>query len=64
MNRLPEEISFISTTECGVIQKWERCLHILKEELVIGGVKIRHHESQIASRLMDDKNTIKILNRF
>ena len=37
MNRLSAAIEFISTTECRVIKKGERSLHILKEELVVGG---------------------------
>ena len=64
MNRLSAPIAFISNTECGVIKKWERSLHILKEELVVGGGKIGHHESQIASGVTDDQNTIIILIIF
>ena len=57
-------IAFISTTECGVIKKWEISLQILKEELVVEGGKIRHHESQIASGVTDNQNTIRILIMF
>ena len=58
MNRLSAAIAFISTTECEVIKKWEISMNILKEELVIGGGKIGHHMSQIASGVTDDQNTI------
>ena len=64
MNRLSAAIVFILTTECGAIKKWERSMHILKEELVVGGGKIGHHESQIASGVTDDQNTIRILIIF
>ena len=64
MNRLSAAIAFISTTECEVIKKWERYLHILREELVIGGGNIGYHESQIASRVTGDQNTIRILIIF
>ena len=64
MNMLSAAIAFISTTECGVIKKWEIYLHILKDELVVGGGKIGHHESQIASGVTDDQNTIRILIIF
>ena len=64
MNRLSAAIDIISTTGCGLIKKWERSLHILKEEVVVGGGKIRHHESQIASGVTDDQNTIRILIIF
>ena len=39
-------------------------MHILKEWLVFGGGKIGHHVSQIASRVTDDQNTIKMLIIF
>ena len=39
-------------------------MHILKEELVVGGGNIGHHESQIASGVTDDQNTIRILIIF
>ena len=64
MNRLLAAISSLSTIELGVIKKWEISLQILKEELVVGGGNIRHQESQIASRVMDDHNTIRILIIF
>ena len=61
---LSAAIVFISTTECGLIEKCKIYLHILKEELVVGGVNIRHHDSQIASGVTDDQNTIRILIIF
>ena len=64
MNRLAAAITFISTTEYGVIKKWERSLHILKEELVVGGGRIGHHEPQIAIMVTNDQNTIIILIIF
>ena len=64
INRLSAPIAFISNTECGVIKKWERSMHILKEELVVGGGNIGYHESQIASRVTDDHNAIIILIIF
>ena len=39
-------------------------MHILKKDLVVGGGKIGHHESQIASGVTDDQNMIKILIIF
>ena len=62
MNRLSAAIAFISTTEWGIIKKWEKSLHILKEELVVGGggEGIRQNVSQIASGVTDDHNTIII----
>ena len=39
-------------------------MHILKEYLVVEGGKIGHQESQIASKVMDDHNTIRILIIF
>ena len=54
INRFSAAIDFVSTTDCGVIKNWERSLHVLKEELVVGGGKIRHHKSQIASGVKYD----------
>ena len=39
-------------------------MRILKEDLVVGGGKIGRHESQIASGVTDNKNTIIILILF
>ena len=39
-------------------------MHILNDELVVGGGKIGHQESQIASRVIDNQNTIIILIIF
>ena len=64
MKSLSEENIFISATEFGMIKKWEISLHILKEELVIGGGKIWHHVSQIASGVTDDQNKIIIIIIF
>ena len=64
MNRLSAAIDFISTTDCGVMKKWEISTHILKKELIIEGGKIAHHESQIAIKITDDQNTIRILMIF
>ena len=64
MNMLSAAFSFISTTEYGVINKWERSMHILKEKSVVGGGNIGHHESKIASEVTDDQNTITILIIF
>ena len=62
--KIQEAINLISTTEFGMIKKWEISLHILKEELVIGGGKIWHHVSQIASGVTDDQNKIIIIIIF
>ena len=39
-------------------------MHILKEELVVGGGKIGNHKSKIASGVTYDYNTIRILIIF
>ena len=45
-------------------KKWELSLHILKEELVVGGGNIGHHVAQIESGVTNNQNTIRILMIF
>ena len=63
INMLSASISFISTTECGIIKMGGIHANI---QLIIGGSrdKIGHHESQIASGVTNDQNMIIILIIF
>ena len=61
---IPTGCKIAADNLCPRVLKREISIHILKEELFVGGGKIGHHVSQIASWVTNDHNMIRIFIIF